>query len=125
MNEAAMSLGSEAATNAELRSSAKRTGCADAIRESCLTERTQCQGGLRAWKHDLYDQGEDRPSDAGKVTLAGQGNVVARAGGTARARAGSTARAELDRSIVRVLAVHNDGAVLRYRAWLRQCVSCR
>ena len=118
-----MSLGREAAMNAELRSSARRTGCASARRELCLTERTQqCQGGPKAWNRDLYDQGE---SDACR-----QGNVVARVGGTARARAGSTARAagkglaragstaraELHRPIVRVLAVHNDGGVLRYQA---------
>ena len=107
--EAAMSLCKKAAMNDELRSSARRTGCAGARREPCLTERTQqCQGGLRAWKHDLYDQGEDRTSDAGKVTLAVQGNVVA--------RAGSTARTELGCPIVRVLAVYNDGGVLRYQA---------
>ena len=98
-----MSLSREAAMNAELRSSARRTGCAGARREPCVTERTQqCQGGLKAWKDD---QGE---SDACR-----QGNVVARAGGTAGARAGSTAREELDRPTVRVLAVHNDGGVLR------------
>ena len=32
---------------------------------------------------------------------------------------------KLDRPIVRVLPVHNDGGVSRYRAWLRQYVSCR
>ena len=67
MKEAAMSLSREAAMNAELLSSARRTGCAGARREPCLTERTQqCQGGRGAWKHDLHDQGEDRPSDAGE-----------------------------------------------------------
>ena len=97
-----MSLSGGAATNAELRSSARRTACAGARREPCLTERTQqCQGGLRPWVRDLHDQGEDRPSDAGEETLTGQGNVVA--------RAGSTARPELDRPIVCVLGVHNDG----------------
>ena len=104
-----MSLSREAAMNAELRSSARRTGFPGARREPCLTERTQQrQGGLRAWKPDLHDQGEDRPSDAGKVTLAWQG--------TAGVRAGGTARTELDRPIVRIHAVHNDGVLLRYQA---------
>ena len=58
-----MSLNREAAMNAELRSSARRTGRAGASREPCLTERTQqCQGGLGAWKHDPHDQKENRPS---------------------------------------------------------------
>ena len=67
MKEAARSLSKEAAMNAELRPSARRTGCAGARREPCLTERSQqCQGGLGAWKHDLHGQREDRPSDAGE-----------------------------------------------------------
>ena len=32
------------------------------------------------------------------------------------ARAGCTARPELDRPIVRVIGLHNDGGVLRYQA---------
>ena len=61
----------------------------------------------------------------GKVTLAGRATswrVRVAPPGRHRhscretvARAGGTARAELDRPIVPVLAVHNDGGVLRYQ----------
>ena len=72
-----MSLGKEAAMNAELRSSARRTGCADARREPCLTERSQqCKGGLGAWQHCYTVKERRDPRMQGKEMLARQGNVV-------------------------------------------------
>ena len=95
----------EAAMNAELRSSARRTGCAGARRELCLTERSQqCQSGPKAWKHDLHSQGESDACRRGNVETRAwhrRGTCgkhcqscmerVAGAGGTAGARAGCTA----------------------------------
>ena len=80
----------EAAMNAELRSSARRTGCAGARRDPCLTERSQqCHFGPEAWKHDLHGQGErhsnvgwHRQGTCGKHCQSCMERVV-RAGGTA------------------------------------------
>ena len=72
MKEAAMSLRKEAAMNAELRSSASRTGCAGARRKLCLTERST---------YTVRERTDPRMQ--GKETLARQSNVVVRAGSTA------------------------------------------
>ena len=68
-----MSLSREAAVNAELRSSARRTGCAGARREPCLTERTQqCRVGLEPGNMIYTIKERTDPRIQGKRRLPGR-----------------------------------------------------
>ena len=105
MKEAAMSLSREGAVNAELRSSARRTGCAGARREPCLTERrvgSEPGNMIYTIKERTYPRMQEKRRLPGRAT-------------TWRVRIAPPRRV-LDRPIVRVLGVHNDGGVSRYQA---------
>ena len=80
-----MSMSKEAAMNAELRSSSRRTVCAGARREPCLTERSQQRQGVGLEPVNMTYTVKERtdPRMQGKETLARQNNVVVPAGSTA------------------------------------------